>query len=454
MVDAVSTKTRLLKALTADTLTARFARGGVGSFVVSGLAAVLAVLLQVFIARLLGVTEFGVYAYSLNLVNFLAMVGVLGFETSSLRFVASYKAASDWARFNGYVERTTLILLGWSILLAAGLSLGILFGLTSTRNGLERVLLVSLPLLPLLAVLKGVSAMLQGLQKVVIGQGIQGVLRPVLFAALLISLTATSRVRTSALSTMVVNVGVTSICLALALVVLRRSSPSQALHAGKTFETSNWVKVSLPLFVISISQTLLNSTDILLLGIMVGTTATGVYAVASQLATAVGFTIFAANGIVAPMIAETYAQKRSEDLERLIRVSSRSVLAVATPVLLALLVFGSQALGAFGPSFKSGARALALLAVGQYSIVMFGSVGFLMTMTGREREASLVIVLCAVLNVALNLVLIPRYGLEGAATATMIATFARGMILSARVRSVMNVSPGLFSLTRRSLADS
>jgi O-antigen/teichoic acid export membrane protein len=440
--------------LRADTLTARFARGGLGSFLVAGFAALLAVGLQVFIARLLGVSEFGVYAYSLNLVNFLAMVGVLGFETSSLRFVASYRAASDWPRYNGYLQRTTVITAAWSLVLAGGLGAGILLGMTGRGGGLEAVLLIALPLLPILATLKNVSAQLQGLQKVVIGQGVQGVLRPILLSLLLVAAVSLFKMKASALTTMAINVVVTLACLAVALSILRRSSPSAALGAGHRYETRAWVKVSLPLFLISISQTLLNSTDILLLGIMVGTSATGIYAVASQLATAVGFTIFAANGIVAPMIAETYAQQKPQDLERLIRISSRSVLAVATPVLLLLLIFGKEALRAFGPSFVVGWHALALLALGQYSIVMFGSVGFLMTMTGREREASFVIVLCAVLNVALNLLLIPRYGLEGAAAATMIATFARGLILSARVRSVMNVSPGLFSLTRRTLGES
>jgi O-antigen/teichoic acid export membrane protein len=410
-------------------------------------AAAVGIATQALIANLLGVSAFGVYAFALSIVNFLAMLGVFGFETASLRFIAAYRGSASWKLYNGYRRKTIEITALWSSVLAIALLGAIALGAGRHQPGLAPVLMVGAFLLPVLALLKIFSAHLQALQKILLGQGLQGLLRPALLAVGLATAFLGLHPRNAATIAMTVNVMVTAIVCGVAWYAIIGAAPSDAIGKGRTFETQKWLRVSVPLFLITISQTLLTSADTLMLGAMAGTRAAGMYAVASQVATVVAFSITAANAIVAPMIAELFARNRMADLQRLIVLASRSVIAVSAPVLVLVIVLRHFLMGVFGPGFSPASSAMVILSFGQFAIVLFGSVGFLMTMTGKETEASRIIGISAVANVGLNLMLIPRFGLEGAATATSISVFLRSYLLSRRVRNHMQLRVGFLSLT-------
>ena len=87
-------------------------------------------------------------------------------------------------------------------------------------------------------------------------------------------------------------------------------------------------------------------------------------------------------------------------------------------------------LGLFGPEFTRGYWALAILTVGQLVNASVGSVGFLMSMTGHQREAARVFAGAAVLNVVLNASLIPLWGINGAAIATATTTIIWNVALA------------------------
>ena len=88
--------------------------------------------------------------------------------------------------------------------------------------------------------------------------------------------------------------------------------------------------------------------------------------------------------------------------------------------------------------------ALKILCIGQLVNASVGSVGVLLDMTGNEKDSAGAIGLGAGANVALNALLIPRYGVEGAAIATATSIVIRNILLSVRVRQRLNISPTIF----------
>jgi O-antigen/teichoic acid export membrane protein len=88
--------------------------------------------------------------------------------------------------------------------------------------------------------------------------------------------------------------------------------------------------------------------------------------------------------------------------------------------------------------------ALLILAGGQLINALAGSVGLLMAMTGHQVESSIVLAVSAGLNVGLNYLLIPRYGLVGAALATGISTVVWNVTLAVRVRRLLGVRSTAF----------
>jgi O-antigen/teichoic acid export membrane protein len=141
------------------------------------------------------------------------------------------------------------------------------------------------------------------------------------------------------------------------------------------------------------------------------------------------------------MISELYWRGSHAELQRLVRLAAFGVLATAIPALVVLVILGSFVLRLFGPNFDAGYAALVTLCCGQLVNALAGSVGLLMSMTGHQKEAAGIVAVAAVLNVVLNLALIPRFGMVGAAVATATTTALWNLAMLAYVWKNLGVNP-------------
>ena len=155
------------------------------------------------------------------------------------------------------------------------------------------------------------------------------------------------------------------------------------------------------------------------------------------------------------MIADLYARQALVKLQGLISHVARLGLILSVPVLLILVVGAKPVLRAFGDSFADASGLLILLGFDQLVGAIFGIAGYLLVMTGNQVTAARVIIGCAVLNLALTLILTPALGIMGAGLATTITTLTRAYLLTARMRSALglSLSPWPAGLRRPSSTD-
>ena len=101
------------------------------------------------------------------------------------------------------------------------------------------------------------------------------------------------------------------------------------------------------------------------------------------------------------------------------------------PVALALVFLGRWLLsGIFGPEYAVGATALAILAFGQLVTAGMGLAVPILNMTGHERDTAKVLAVSVLVNVTLNALLIPLWGIEGAALAAVISVAMWNILLA------------------------
>jgi O-antigen/teichoic acid export membrane protein len=84
-----------------------------------------------------------------------------------------------------------------------------------------------------------------------------------------------------------------------------------------------------------------------------------------------------------------------------------------------LCLFPELVLSVSGPSFVAGAGTLIILSLGKFFSSISGSVGTILQMTGLQKYFQNILLLAAAINVVLNYLLIPYYGIEGAAIASL-----------------------------------
>lgn len=402
-------------------------RGASTAFVLKGLGAVLTFVFYVVIGRLLGPAGAGLYLLALTLTTIASVLGRIGLDNTVLRFVAAHATVGEWAAVKGVYDKAVRMagVASTAAALLLALAAPWLSNALFAKPALSELLRwMAISVVPT-AILTLQAQGLQGLKRIRDSTLVANLCVPI-FSLLGVAILAP---RWGA-------VGATwAYSLAAMLTMLvgiwrwRLATPELSGVDGK-FETGELLQSSVPLFWVSSFQLVISWASTVTLGLLASSADVGIFGTANRAAMLTSFVLLAVNSISAPKFAALHKQGDLVTLGRIARNSAKLMAMVASPVLAILILFPGKVMGMFGPQFVAGAPVLAILAVGQFINVVTGSVGWILIMCGYERMMRNNIVICAALSVGLNLLLVPRFGVIGAALATAI-TLSLQMLIAA-----------------------
>jgi O-antigen/teichoic acid export membrane protein len=406
-------------------------------------------LLHVVLARHLGAEGYGAFAYALAWLPLLAFLGRGGMDKAAIRFPAAYRAGGEWGALRGFLSFSSRLVFGAS--LAMALLAGLVLYVVSDRldPGLLWSLVVAAAALPAATGVQYVGGLLRGLERVRLGVLVPELLRPAAILLAVILAMALLGTEFGAPAAMGAYLAGLVVALVVAVPLVAISWPRHRQRPHRVTRVREWLGTGAGLAVIAGLQLLLTKTDILLLGALRGTTEAGIYNVGQRFAELMGLALFAVNAVYSPLIAQHHTRGDRDGLQRLVTAAMQLIAWSSLPLAFILTAFGYWlVVGLFGTDYAGAYPVLVILVVGQLANAMAGSVGFLMTMTGHHRQAAVLIGSAAVVNVGLNLGLIPPYGMLGAAVATA-ATKAlwNGLLIVAVVR-YLGVDPTVWAALR------
>ena len=181
------------------------------------------------------------------------------------------------------------------------------------------------------------------------------------------------------------------------------------------------LRESLPMLMTGSIFFILNWIDNLCIGYFRTEAEVGIYDTAFKIAAASAIILQAVNAIQAPVFAEFKEEGDIRKLRLSVFESNRILFVSTLPITALLVFFPGFLLSFFGTAFMSGALSLSILAVSNMLSAICGSVGILLQMTGYQVIYNRIIMVAALLSILLNIFLIPRYGIVGAAIASSIA---------------------------------
>jgi O-antigen/teichoic acid export membrane protein len=181
--------------------------------------------------------------------------------------------------------------------------------------------------------------------------------------------------------------------------------------------------------------------DVLLVGALRSTREAGIYAAASRLSIAGAYALQAVGMAIAPQISEHLARGRTDRVEEVFRLATWWLMALTWPLYLVLLAFAPLVMGLFGDRFVDGHWALAILCVGMLVNLATGNVTVVLLMSGRSMLNLANAFVSLVLNATLNLLLIPRLGITGAALAWTASLVWINLAPLVQVRRLLGVRP-------------
>lgn len=372
-------------------------------------------LVVLLLSRLLGANGYGAFASAFAWTSVLCAVADLGLMPLVVRSVAGYEATQSWGLLRGLLRRANQAVLLASLATVGAGAVGAWL-IYHTNSAVLYPVWASLGLVPVIALTSLSRAAMQGLRRVVLGR-IPETAESLVFIVLAASVGHLyGGFSATWAAFLLVCAGLAA--FGLGAFFLRQSLPAPARTAERKYDSRVWRRSGAPLMFLSLVLAGGGQIGTILLSVLATPADAGVFNVAARTTTLISFIMLAASYPLMPAVARLHVAADAEAIQRVVVRVARGVLVFAVPTALVLVVFGPTILRLFGTGFGGGETAIRIMAIGEVVNVLTGYGGLVLVMTGHERDLTRSVVYGTVANLALSAVLIPAFGINGAAVAT------------------------------------
>jgi O-antigen/teichoic acid export membrane protein len=196
-----------------------------------------------------------------------------------------------------------------------------------------------------------------------------------------------------------------------------------------------------PRSIASVAQVAMQRFDIVLVGALAGPVAAAVYTAATRFLVIGQMGNRAISLAVQPRLGEALATGDTRSAKRYYQVSTAWLILVTWPLYLMFAVFGSQLLAVFGKHYRAGSNVLLLLALVMLLATACGMVDMVLNMGGRTSWNLYNVLLSMGVQFAIDVILIPRLGIIGAAIGWGVAIALGNLVPMTQVAAVIKVHP-------------
>lgn len=410
-------------------------------------------LAQAAIARFWGAEMLADFLLVMATANIVGIVLPLGFETTGTFFAAEYRAAGDGRNLRGFFFRAyghvaimsvLLVIVGYPAL-----------GLLGPTGQILQSHWVGLALM---ACATGIvycnSSLLVGLKRPYAGFFIDTVFRPILIVATLLIATMVAGADSDRFEIFVIVFAAGFLLLGLGQLAYLWRAVREVPVTGEArpSEVRRWWRFALPWVVIALATDLFFDINLVILSNLMDREMLAVFGVCTRVFSLVAFGVSAIYYVMMPDMFDAAAEKAG--LVRKIGEANLAAMGVAIALCVIVAVLGPVALMLFGPSFAGGGLPMAVLCLTLLVRAFFGPAAMVLSMNDRPNEVLPSVAIGMTVLVIANIVLVPSFGLLGAALAAVLAqtVWCGALWFTALKRTGMDVSlmPRLSEiLTRR-----
>lgn len=404
--------------------------------------------LTVLIARRFGAAGSGSWVLAMTLLTIAGYISLCGLDYSSTRAVAIYRTEDRWAAIRGWMLTAIAIIvpLGAAVGVALWSSVGLIaHALSEGRTFISILTPLCAAIVPY-ALLRLLGSLLRGVQRFAIAEMLENGFIP---AGLCISVLVLGISDLAQVGMLYVAMSACAVVAGFAIWLKhlgQRGRPADPLQPVET------LKQSLPLAGAVLATLASPWIMTLFLADHASAADVGVFRVALQFALLIGFLLNAVETGLSPQIAALHSRGELRELLNSAKKMTLLLMVLGGVPALILMIFTAPFLSIMGPEFVRGVDAMRILLAAQIFNLATGPVGSFMVMTGLGRLSFWNAAFGALLVLVISLLLIPRYGIEGAAAAGAVATVSRNLVATIVVWRVhgLFLPLGLIAPARRS----
>jgi len=389
------------------------------SFAGMGYGQFIRYLFTAILARLVGVQFLGIYSLGNAITNIASVLSRAGTDVGIMRYISMRDTEKDRELIKNDISSTLKIGLVFSIIV---MLIQILLSKWLTENVFEgtpllqvvlMVYAISIPFTSLLAIATYAT---QGFQLLKYKVFVEYILNPtILIVSMLFLYFTFSSELAIILPTLLTGI----IGFIVANYFLKKVTGVNILNIGKFTFNMEILTYSVPIMFTVILGSLLHWMDIMMLGYFTNNETVGLYHPAVRTAGLQQSILIAFAGIFAPMFSKYFAQNDLSGMDNIYKLVTRWILTLVVPILVFIILFSKKVMLLFGTDFIQSANVLIILTIGSSIFALCGLSGRALVVSGHQRVNFYNALVVTSLNIILNIILIPKHGIIGAAIATL-----------------------------------
>ncbi|MBH50606.1 MAG: hypothetical protein CMG70_01415 [Candidatus Marinimicrobia bacterium] len=401
-------------------------------------------LYSALLARWIGPEYLGIYSMANAIMLISEVLSKMGMETGVMRFVSRLDPDKDNDKISEIIASAIKMCAFFSLfftIMLISCSYYIVSNILSEQSLMVSVLIVFAISIPFNASTLVAAAATQGYKKLKYKSIVTQFINPTILLVSMIICYWFFSPESALMFPMLITGIVGCIAMFQPLKYLSGIKPQQIIRTKFNYDLLNF---SYPFMFVIILQTFMHWMDILMLGYFTNASTVGLYHPAARTAGLLQALLISFISIYAPMISQFHSEKNILKMNQTYKMVSRWLLVFSIPISIMFILFPENILSLFGKEYISSANVLIILTISTLLQAIFGAASPTLGMSGFTRLVLINTCVAFILNLGLNYTLIPLYGINGAAYATLITLTIVGFIRATQVRIFLKMN--LFSI--------
>ncbi|UYO99178.1 flippase [Oceanotoga sp. DSM 15011] len=409
------------------------------TFLVKILGYFLGFLNSFIFARILGPSDFGVYSIANTIISFVTIFSLMGLNSGIIRFVGEWYGKDDFNKVSSFYSESIKISVFISIIASfLFYILRVPISNVFEFENLEYIIIIAFAI-PFMTIFQVNGGLLRGVKKPSVFFFYEEILLRIVKLVIFFVLIYFLNPLNSLFAAMFL--AILFVFLFSSFRVFKLIPNLKFIFKSNKKDSKELFKYSSYLMFVRFTEFMMGYVNTIIIGVFLNSESAGIYSISQILSGVLIFIYVSFNSIFVSNVADLFNNNKRLELEKLYSDITKIIIFLSLPLVIMMIVYSKSVLNIFGEEYVIGFKTLIILSLAQFVSISVGPNESLLSMSGNQKYSLINGIVIAVLNIVLNILLIPRYGIIGSAIGAGVSLIIVNILKYLEVYFILKINP-------------